>query len=216
MITLYGYWRSTAAYRVRIALNFKQIAYLQTSIDLVKDGGQQYTKEYLTLNPQALVPTLVDGNFTLSQSMAILEYLEDKYSQVKLLPKNIELKARVRQLSQVISADIHPLNNLRVLKYMTNSLSISEDEKMAWYHHWLEKGFDAFEELLKDHEFTGNYAINGELSMADVCLIPQMYNARRFEFSLDNYPRLVEIEQFCLSLNFVKDAVPENQPDAKV
>ncbi len=216
MITLYGYWRSTAAYRVRIALNFKKIDYSQVSVHLVKDGGEQHKENYKRLNPQGLVPTLTDGDFTLSQSIAILEYLDEKYPEIPLLPKDLKLKAIVRQLCQVISADLHPLNNLRVLNYLTNDLSVSADEKTAWYHHWLQKGLDAYESVANQGNYLGDYSIGGELTMADACLIPQLYNARRFDFCLDKYPRLSQIEKKCLSIPCVKVALPESQPDAAV
>ncbi len=216
MITLYGYWRSTAAYRVRIALNFKKIDYRQTSVHLVKDGGEQNKQEFKNLNPQSLVPTLVDDGFTLSQSMAILEYLEEKYPNSSLLPTDTKSRALVRQLCQVICADTHPLNNLRVLNYLSDSLAVNADDKVSWYHHWLEKGFKAYDEILKLNLYRGDYSIGRELSLADVCLIPQLYNARRFNFDLKLFPRLVEIEQKCLTLRLFDSAIPEKQPDAVI
>ncbi len=217
MIKLYSYWRSTAAYRVRLALNIKQISYSQRAVHLVKDGGQQNEPEYRAINPQGLVPSIVHGDVKISQSLAILEYLEEKYPQkVPLLPNNLEQRALARQLSQIIASDLHPLNNLRVLQYLSNSLKISETERTKWYHHWLALGFDAFSEILAENNFSGPYCLGGELSMADVCLIPQIYNAERFGFSMEAYPRLVEINQACLKLERFKDAIPENQPDAEV
>ncbi|MFT6734391.1 MAG: maleylacetoacetate isomerase [Polaribacter sp.] len=221
MITLYGYWRSTAAYRVRIALNLKKIDYSQVSVHLVRDGGEQHKEDYQCLNPQGLVPTLKDGDFTLSQSIAILEYLDEKFPEISLLPIDLQQKALVRQLSQIICADLHPLNNLRVLKYLSNNLGIHADEKTAWYHYWLKTGFDAYEAILDRDTSTkgnilGDYSMGGELTMADTCLIPQLYNARRFDFCLDNYPRLTQIEKNCLSLPCFKGALPESQPDAVI
>ncbi|MDQ7049244.1 MAG: maleylacetoacetate isomerase [Enterobacterales bacterium] len=216
MIKLYSYWRSTAAYRVRLALNIKQVAYSQHSVHLVKDGGEQHEDEYRDINPQGLVPTMVHGEVKISQSLAILEYLEEKYPQkIALLPENIQLRAFSRQLCQVIASDVHPLNNLRVLQYLSNSLKVSEKDRMKWYHHWLTLGFDAFSSLLKEQNFSGPYCLGRELSMADVCLIPQIYNADRFGFSMASYPRLLEINQNCLKLERFKDAIPENQPDAE-
>lgn len=219
MIKLYGYWRSTAAYRVRIALNYKQIAYAQQSVHLVKDGGEQHLPEYKGLNPQGLVPTLVDGDVTVGQSLAILEYLEEKYPTQPLLPKDLKNRAFVRQLCQVIACDLHPLNNLRVLNYLSNQLKVEESARQEWYHHWLKKGFDAFETLLtgfesQNQEINGPYCLGRELTMADVCLIPQIYNANRFDFSLEAYSRIKRINENCLALTRFKDAIPENQPDA--
>lgn len=214
MIKLYGYWRSTAAYRVRLALNIKQISYSQQSVDLVKDGGEQHQPQYQSLNPQKLVPTLVDGDVVIGQSLAILEYLEEKYPQRPLLPIAVSQRALVRQLSQIIACDLHPLNNLRILQYLSNELNINDDNKSKWYHHWLALGFDAFSQLLDKNKFSGPYCLGGELSMADVCLIPQIFNANRFGFSLEAFPRLAEINQNCLNLTRFQDAIPENQPDA--
>ncbi len=214
MIKLYGYWRSTAAYRVRLALNIKQVSYSQQSVHLVKDGGEQYQPEYQSLNPQGLVPTLVDDGIVIGQSLAILEYIEEKYSQYPLLPSNVAERAMARQLSQIIACDLHPLNNLRVLQYLSNQLKVNDAEKSQWYHHWLAQGFSAFERLVAKWDSNGPYCLGGELSMADVCLIPQIYNADRFDFSMDAYPRLQEINQNCLKLARFQDAIPENQPDA--
>ena len=214
MIKLYGYWRSTAAYRVRIALNLKQVSYSQQSVHLVKDGGEQHKPEYQSINPQGLVPTLVDGGVAIGQSLAILEYLEEKYAQHSLLPSGIAARALARQLCQIIACDLHPLNNLRILKYLSNELKVSDADKSKWYHHWLAQGFEAFDKLVSKSDLNGPYCLGGELSMADVCLIPQIYNANRFDFAMDAYPRLQEINQNCLKLQRFRDAVPENQPDA--
>ncbi len=214
MIKLYGYWRSTAAYRVRIALNMKQISYTQESVHLVKDGGQQHKPEYQMLNPQELVPTLVDNGFVVGQSMAILEYLEEKYSNCPLLPKDIKQRAFVRQLCQLIISDVHPLNNLRVLSYLKNELDVSDENKELWYHHWIRKGFTAYQELLNKNNLDGDYSLGNELSLADVCLIPQIYNANRFNFPMDEFPRLKAINENCLKLERFQNAIPENQPDA--
>ncbi len=215
MLKLFGYWRSTAAYRVRIALNLKQVSYVQESVHLVKDGGEQFKPEYLALNPQSLVPTLQDGELQIGQSLAILEYLEEKYPNPALLPDNIKFRAITRQLCQIIACDVHPLNNLRVLKYLENELGVAEDKKTEWYHHWIDKAFVAFEAILKKHQLSGKYALGEELSMADACLIPQIYNANRFGFNMDKFERLSEINDNCLQLERIQNAVPENQPDAQ-
>lgn len=214
MIKLYSYWRSTAAYRVRIALNMKQISYSQESVHLVKDGGQQHKPEYHALNPQELVPTLVDDGVAIGQSMAILEYLEEKYAICPLLPKDLKNRALTRQLCQLIVSDVHPLNNLRVLNYMKNELSVSDENRDVWYHHWIRKGFKAYQELLTKNNLDGDYSLGNELSLADVCLIPQIYNANRFNFPMDEFPRLQMINENCLKLERFQNAVPENQPDA--
>lgn len=214
MIKLFSYWRSTAAYRVRIALNLKQVAYTQEVVDLIKDGGEQYQPEYQAINPQGLVPALVDGDISIGQSMAILEYLEEKYPQPALLPKEISQRAFTRQLCQIIVCDVHPLNNLRVLNYLSNDLKISDDNKQQWYHHWLDKGFQAFDNLLEQKNIIGDYSLGEELSLADACLIPQIYNANRFGFCMDNFPRLMTINDNCLKLERFQNAMPDNQPDA--
>lgn len=214
MLKLYGYWRSTAAYRVRIALNIKQIDYAQESVHLVKNGGEQHKPEFRRLNPQGLVPTLIDGNINISQSLAILEYLEDKYPENTLLPNDLTARAKTRQLCQIIACDVHPLNNLRILKYLSNELSITDDAKQVWYHHWIREGFKAFEQIIEQNQFTGSFSMGKELSLADACLIPQIYNANRFNFPMDEFPRLQEINENCLQLTAFQNAVPENQPDA--
>jgi maleylacetoacetate isomerase/maleylpyruvate isomerase len=214
MIKLYSYWRSTAAYRVRLALNIKQVSYSQVPVHLVKDGGEQHQPEYIEINPQKLVPTLVDDSVIIGQSMAILEYLEEKYPQRSLLPTSLAERAKNRQLCQMIASDVHPLNNLRVLKYLSKELKVENGDKDKWYHHWLKLGFDAFEKVLEKDGQTGPYCFGGELTLADVCLIPQIYNAKRFNFSLDAYSRLNEINDNCLQLTRFQDAIPENQPDA--
>jgi maleylacetoacetate isomerase len=213
MITLYGYWRSTAAYRVRIALNYKQVAYNQKSIHLVKDGGQQNHPDYQKINPQKLVPTLIDGDFSISQSIAILEYIEEKYAELPLMPTDVKQKALVRQLCQLIACDIHPLNNLRVLQYLKKDLAVSDEDKARWYHHWIREGFKAYDSLISDKE-VNLYSVGEELSMADLCLIPQIYNANRFNFPMDEFPRLQQINQNCMKLRAFRDAAPENQADA--
>lgn len=211
MIKLYSYWRSSAAYRIRIALNLKGLEYEIVPVNMVKDGGEQHSEQYKSLNPQGLVPTLIDDTVTLTQSMAILEYLEDKYPNPALLPDALTKRAFARQIAQTIACDIHPLDNLRVLKYLSGTLKVNDEEKNIWYHHWIIKGFDALEAWLRSG--TGPYCLGSEITMADACLIPQLYNAHRFEVPLDNYPRLLEIEKECLKVEAFQSAQPENQPD---
>jgi maleylacetoacetate isomerase len=214
MMKLYSYYRSSSSYRVRIALNHKKLAYEHHSVHLVKNGGEQHLPEYKALNPQELVPTFIDGDFVLTQSMAIMEYLEEKYPKPHLLPKNAEQRAYVRQLSLISVADIHPLNNLRVLNHLSGEFGVSQEQRNAWYHKWIEQGFEATERLLERSPFRrGPYCCGDEITMADMCLIPQVYNAHRYEMSLEPYPLISEIEANCLKLKAFQDASPEQQPD---
>ncbi len=215
MLTLYDYWRSSAAYRVRIALNIKELTYEQVSIHLTKEGGQQKSETYRSMNPQGLVPVLKDGDLTINQSLSIIEYLEEKFPQPALLPKSPERKALARSISQMIACDIHPLNNLRILHYLKDALSVSDDEKQTWYQHWVKEGFSAIEQQLALYPVQGEFCLGNELSVADVCLIPQVYNAQRFGVDMHDFPRLCDINAFCLGLEAFKKAIPENQSDAQ-
>ncbi|AOE49691.1 maleylacetoacetate isomerase [Kangiella sediminilitoris] len=214
MLKLYSYWRSTASFRVRVALNIKRLSYSILPVHLVKDGGEQHKPEYSEKNPQELVPLLDDNGKILSQSMAICEYLEDAFDGPNLLPSEPFLRAKVRSVCQVIACDIHPLDNLRVLKYLKGELKVSDEQKLTWYAHWIHEGFKALESTLVEYKEQGPFCFGEELTLADVFLVSQLYNARRFEVSLDDYPRLVAIEQHCLSLDAFKDAHPDSQPDA--
>lgn len=211
---LYSYWRSSAAYRVRIALNLKGLDYEVIPIHLVKDGGAQHQSEYRSINPQALIPTLVDGDVSLGQSLAILEYLETRYPEPALYPQSIEARAFVRQFALAIACDIHPLNNLRVLKYLKRDLQQEDESRNAWYHHWIQTGFAALEQLLRDRDWQGPFCLDEQVTIADACLIPQVYNARRFETPMDQFPALVSIEQACKELAAFRQAAPESQVDA--
>ncbi len=211
---LYGYWRSTAAYRVRIALHYKSIDFENISVHLVKGGGEQHAAEYRELNPQGLVPTLVDGDNRINQSLAILEYLEDMFPRNALLPSEPARKAQVRAACQMIACDIHPLNNLRVLQYLTNEWNLDAQDKDAWYAHWIHQGFSALEKQLKAYAAEGDYCFGEKVTLADLCLIPQIYNANRFNVLLDDYPRLQAINEACLQHPAFQKALPENQPDA--
>jgi maleylacetoacetate isomerase len=212
MIKLYSYFRSSAAYRVRIALNLKSLPYEYLPVHLVK--GEQRDERYRALNPQALVPMLVDDAETITQSMAIIEYLDEKVPEPPLLPATPEARARVRAISQAIACDIHPLNNLRVLKYLTGTLGASEDAKNAWYRHWIELGLAALEAQLAADSRTGAFCHGDKPTLADVCLIPQLANARRYALSIDAYPTLGRIESRCLALDAFARAAPDRQPDA--
>lgn len=213
MMKLFSYFRSSAAYRVRIALNLKELPYDCETIHLLRNGGEQHSVTYKKLNPLQLVPTLIDGEHVLSQSLAIIEYLEEKFSNTyALLPKDLAQRSYVRQLSQIISCDIHPINNLRVLKYLTQELNIDDEGKNAWYAHWIRLGFDAFEDQL--NKTAGKFCVGDQPTIADCCLVPQVYNALRFKVNLDDYPKIQDVYQNCMTMPAFKKAVPENQPDA--
>lgn len=213
---LYTYWRSTAAYRVRIALNLKGIEAEHIPVHLVRDGGEQHRADYRRLNPQGLVPALVtdDTGEPLTQSLAILEYLEETRPEPAILPASPAERARVRSLSQLIGCEMHPLNNLRVLQYLVKELGHDDDAKMKWYRHWIHEGFTALERRLAESPATGRFCHGDSPSMADICLVPQMYNARRFECDIEPFPTIRRIEAACLALPAFDRARPENQADA--
>ncbi|WP_459614667.1 maleylacetoacetate isomerase [Bordetella sp. 2513F-2] len=211
---LYSYFRSSAAYRVRIALNLKGLPYEYVPVHLLKDGGQQLAPDYRRVNPAALVPTLVDGDLSLGQSMAIIEYLDETHPEPALLPADPAGRARVRAIAQAIACDIHPLNNLRVLKYLKHELKVEEEAKNAWYRHWVMLGLESLEQMLAADAQTGRHCHGDAPTLADLCLVPQIYNARRFECDLSAFPTLVRIDAACLALPAFADAAPERQPDA--
>lgn len=208
---LYDYWRSSASYRLRIALNLKGINYDQLSVHLVKDGGEQHKADYKSKNPQGLVPSLeLDDGTILTQSIAILEYLEEAFPEPSILPQNLLERAFARSIAQIISADIHPVNNLRILQYLTKELGVAEEAKTTWYQHWIYKGFDAIEARLGNSP----YCSGNTPSIADICLIPQVYNAQRFNCDLSAYPKITAINETCAKIDAFEKALPENQPDA--
>jgi maleylpyruvate isomerase len=210
---LHGYFRSSASYRVRIALNLKGIAFDQKSIHLSRGGGEQFSEEFRLLNPQPLVPVLELGKTTIGQSLSILEYLESEYPTPPLLPPDSFGKAVVRQISLAVACDIHPLNNLRVLKYLTDRIGITEEAKLLWISHWIREGFESLEYMLSGSSFRGRFAFGDTPTMADCCIVPQIFNAARFGVPLDPYPVLREIEAECLQLDAFKRAHPSQQPD---
>lgn len=211
---LYGYFRSSAAYRVRIALNLKGIAYDHAAVHLVNNGGEQHGAAYRALNASELVPTLVDGDLALGQSLAILEYLEEAYPEAPpLLPRDVATRARIRAFAAAIACDIHPLNNLRVLGYLNQQLALDATQKSAWYGHWIILGFSALEAQLVQHQ-SADFCFGNTPSIADCCLIPQVYNALRFKVDLSTYPRIRRIYEHCHTLDAFTQAAPENQPDA--
>jgi len=211
-VKLYSFFRSSAAYRVRIALNVKGIAYETVSVHLSKDGGHNKRPEFRAVNPQMRVPVLVTpaGN-VLIQSLAIIEYLEETHPEPLLLPGDPLKRAKVRTLAQLIACDIHPLNNTSPLRYLKNELRQQQTAIDAWYRHWVTTGFEALEALIEP----APYAAGREVTLADVCLVPQVANARRFKVPLDRFPKIVGVEQACLALSPFDRARPENQPDAE-
>lgn len=208
---LHTYFRSSAAYRVRIALALKGIAWDPAYVHLLKDGGQQKAPTYRSINPQGLVPTLVDGDAVIPQSLAILEYLEERYPTPALLPADPVARARARSMALAIVADLHPLNNLRVLTYLRGPLGQGEEAVKAWIAHWTAEGFAALEQMVEGPDF----CMGGAVSFADLCLVPQMFNARRFGVDLTPYPKLVAIDAHCQTLAAFQGAAPGQQGDAE-
>lgn len=213
-LRLYSYWRSSAAYRVRIGLNLKGLAYDIVPVHLVQDGGQQHSDAYRQVNPQELVPTLGHGKRRLSQSLAILEYLDEVWPTPALLPATARERQRVRALAQLVACEVHPLNNLRVLQYFEHEWNVPQPEREQWVKHWIDDGFRAAEALLGGHPSTGDFCEGNTPTVADCCLIPQIYNARRFGVNMAAYPTLARIEASCLALPAFDAARPESQPDA--
>lgn len=210
MTRLYTYFRSSAAYRVRIALNLKGMDYDAVPVHLVKEGGQQKKPDYLALNPQGLVPALdVDGH-VLTQSLAIMEYLDETRPSPPLLPADPLGRARVRAIAQAIACDIHPVNNLRVLQYLSATLGVDQGGKDAWYRHWVQIGLAAVEDMLSGE---GDFCHGDQPGLADCCLVPQVFNARRFKCDLSVLPKIVAISERCAALPAFAKAAPENQPD---
>ena len=204
---LHGYWRSSATYRVRIALNLKGIPFESIPVSLLPGVSEQRGDAYRALNPQMLVPFLEDGELAIGQSMAMLEYLEENYPDVPLLPKSEPARSQVRAFCNVIACDIHPLQNLRVLQFVESNY---DADRSQWTTHWIREGFRALEQLAGD----GPCAIGETVTLADVLLVPQAYNARRFEMPMDEFPKLAAAVEHCSELDAFKAAAPENQPDA--
>jgi maleylacetoacetate isomerase len=211
-VTLYSFFRSSAAYRVRIAFNLKGLGYDTAAVHLQKDGGQQRKPAYRAINPQMRVPTLkLDSGELLTQSLAIIEYLDEVHPQPPLLPSDPVERAQVRALAQLVACDIHPLNNLASLRYLKNEFGQDQSKIDAWYHHWVREGFDALEAMVA----AGPYAHGADVTLADICLVPQVANARRLKVPLDPYPRIVAIDAACAKLAAFEEARPERQPDAE-
>ena len=212
---LYGYFRSSAAFRTRIALNLKGIAAGQRFVHLLKGGGEQHGTDYQSLNPQGLVPTFVHDGHAIGQSLAIIEYLDEIKPEPPLLPQDALGRARVRRLAYMIACDIHPLNNLRVLLFLKNKYGLEEPVRAEWQRHWIANGFAALEALLANAPETGAYCHGDAPTLADICLVPQMANARRVELDLAPYPTLTSIETHALAQPAFEAALPTNQPDAE-
>jgi maleylacetoacetate isomerase len=212
-VKLYSYFRSSAAYRVRIALNLKGIPYETASIHLVKDGGHNRRPEFRAINPQMRVPALVTpAGDVLIQSLAIIDYLDETHPEPPLLPKDPIARAKVRTLAEIVACDIHPLNNTSPLRYLKNTMGQEQSAIDAWYHHWVTEGFEAIEALI---DGGGPYACGKTVTLADICLVPQVANARRLKVPLDRFPKIVAADKACLALPAFDRARPENQPDAE-
>lgn len=212
-LRLFSYWRSSAAYRVRIGLNLKGLAHELAPVHLLRGGGEQHSAEFRETNPQGLVPVLQHGQRMLRQSVAILEYLDEVWPQPALLPATARERQRVRALAQLVACDIHPLNNLRVLQYFEHEWNVPQPERDVWVRHWIQEGFEAIEAMLNDGLSTGQYCEGETPTIADCCLIPQVYNARRFGVDISQFPTIARIEQSCLTLPAFDLARPEMQPD---
>jgi len=211
-VKLYSYFRSSAAYRVRIALNLKGLPYEMVPIHLTRDGGQQRKPDFVAVNPQMRVPVLaLSGGEVLTQSLAIIEYLDETNPDPPLLPAEALDRAKVRSIAQLIACDIHPLNNLVALQYIKRQLKHEQPEIDAWYHHWVLQGFAALEAMIEP----GPYAFGGRVTLADLCLVPQVFNARRLKVPLEAFPKIVAVDAACLRLSAFDKARPENQPDAE-
>ena len=209
---LYSAPRSSASYRARIALNLKGVSYETVTINLTKDGGQQNTPEFRAINPQMRVPALeLPGGEVLVQSMAIISYLDEVHPQPPLLPAGALERAHARAIAEIIACDIHPLDNLAPLNYLRDPLGLNQDAVRGWYHHWILVGFEAIEAMIEP----GPYACGSAVSTADICLVPQVANARRFRVPIDRFAKIVSVDAACLKLPAFEKASPENQPDAE-
>lgn len=215
MLKLYTYFRSSAAYRVRIALNLKDLPYEAVPVHLLRDGGQQNQPDYRARSPLGTVPTLECPEGVFTQSLAIIEYLDETHPLPPLLPASAEGRARVRALAQTIACDIHPVNNLRILQYLGREFAASQQQKDEWYRHWVNLGLQAVETLLAGHPATGDFCHGATPGLADCCLVPQVFNARRFDCSLEQLPNIRRIVSACEALPAFQKAAPAQQADAE-
>ena len=212
---LYTFFRSSASYRVRIALNLKALNCEQVPIHLRRGGGEQFSATYKAINPQALVPALEDAGRILTQSLAIMEYLEERYPKPPLLPADPADRALVRSMALIIACEVHPIQNLRVLVHLKNNLKQSDDDLNLWARHWIDLGLSAFEQIVVSSPKQSGFCFGDTPTLADICLVPQLANARRFGCDLSAYPTLLQIEKACSALPAFADAAPEKQPDAE-
>jgi len=213
---LYSYFRSSASYRVRIALNLKNLSYEYVPVHLLRDGGEQLKPDYRRVNPDGIVPTLVDdGQLPLQQSLAIIEYLDETHPAPPLLPGAAADRAHVRSIALQIACEIHPLDNLRVLKYLKHTLRVDDAAKDAWYRHWIESGFATLEARLAGDPRTGELCFGDTPTIADLCLIPQVFNANRFGVDTARYPTLQRIHDHAMRIDAFARAAPGVQPDAQ-
>jgi maleylacetoacetate isomerase len=210
---LHTFFRSSAAYRVRIALQLKGVGYDAVPVHFRRAGGEHRSAEFLGLNPQGLLPVLEIDGIVLTQSLAIIDYLDTRFPEPRLIPDDPIARARVLAMAQIVACEMHPLNNLRVLEYLRGELGLAKDAVNAWYAHWIAMGFDALESLVAAHG--GRYCFGDTITLADVCLVPQIYNARRFACDLSPYPRLLEIDARLAVHDAIVRAHPESQPDAE-
>lgn len=215
MLKLYTYFRSSAAYRVRIALNLKGLEYTAIPLHLLRNGGEQHSADYVALNPLHLLPLLQDDSVSIPQSLAIIEYLEEAYPATPLLPATSSARARVRAITLSIACEMHPLNNLRVLNYLKAELAVDDARRDAWYRHWTTLGFTAIETMLTSDSNTRSYCHGDTPTLADCCLVPQVFNALRFKCSLDAFPTITRIYETCMQLPAFERAAPAAQPDAE-
>ncbi len=215
MLKLYSYFRSSASYRVRIALNLKGLPYDYAPVHLLRDGGQQLLPAYRALNPDALVPTLVDDDHVLMQSVAMVEYLDETHPEPPLLPGSALDRAYIRAVALEVACEIHPLNNLRVLKYLKHTLGVTEEAKDAWYRHWVELGFEAVNTNLARSGKAGRFCFGDTPTLADICLVPQVFNAQRFNIDVSRYAAIAKAFEACMALPAFQQAEPKAQPDAE-
>ncbi len=215
MLKLYSYFRSSASYRVRIALNLKGLPYDYAPVHLLRDGGQQLLPAYRALNPDALVPTLVDDDHVLMQSVAMVEYLDETHPEPPLLPGSALDRAYIRAVALEVACEIHPLNNLRVLKYLKHTLGVTEEAKDAWYRHWVELGFEAVNTNLARSGKAGRFCFGDTPTLADICLVPQVFNAQRFNIDVSRYAAIAKVFEACMALPAFQQAEPKAQPDAE-
>ena len=212
---LYTFFRSSASYRVRIALNLKGLTYEQVPIHLRRGGGEQFAASYKTMNPQALVPAFENDGRILTQSLAIIEYLEERHPKPALLPADPADRALARSMALIIACEVHPIQNLRVLVHLKNNMQQSDDDLNRWARHWIDLGLSALEQIVVSSSGRSKFCFSDSPTLADICLVPQLANARRFGCDLSVYPTLLQIEKSCNALSPFADAAPEKQPDAE-